>query len=293
MLLSAGKGKADPDTLYIDLSSALQIALEKSPDAIRTSMTEESARLQWNAAVSEYYPRIDLSLLTPTFQETQLERNIFVPVYDDDGNQLEGQFIEQRQWVKTQNRQWQSTINISQPLPTGGRVDLLSSLYQRFYRSDLTGVDKFEGEINQSYRLEIVQSFLSGNLRKIARDKAKLTYDRIKWNSTIAKNTLSYSVLEAYYNLLLRELELEISREDLDASREAAVLARRKFEAGLIAEVEAMELEVEVLQKEASLYGEVAAYENSLDRFRNLLGLELDQQLKIVGEPKFEPLEIT
>jgi len=133
---------------------------------------------------------------------------------------------------------------------------------------------------------------LAGNLRKIARDKANLSYQRVKGNSSISKNTLSYSVLESYYNLLLLELELEISREDLSASREAAQLARRKFEAGLIAEVEAMELEVEVLQKEASLYNEVATYENNLDRFRTLLGLEIDQPVKIIGEPEFEPLTV-
>ncbi len=284
--------EANPDTLYIDLSTALQIALQQSPNAVKSSMAEESARLQWKAAASEYYPSVDLSLLTPTFQETQLERNIFVPKLDEEGNPISGQFVEQRQWVKTQNRQWQSTVSLSQPLPTGGHVDLLSSMYQRFYHSDLTGVDEFEEEINQSYRLEVVQEFLAGNLRKIARDKANLSYQRVKGNSSISKNTLSYSVLESYYNLLLLELELEISREDLSASREAAQLARRKFEAGLIAEVEAMELEVEVLQKEASLYNEVATYENNLDRFRTLLGLEIDQPVKIIGEPEFEPLTV-
>lgn len=258
--------KAQSDTLYLDLFSAIQYGVEHSPDILRSRMNEESAQFSYKLTVQDYYPKLDLSLLTPRYEVT------------------EQQWLEDGSWVRTKVRLWQGDLSLTQPLPTGGsRTEI--AVFQQFYRSSLSDTER--DEVSQSYRVQLNQSILNGNRLKLARKRAKLALERNRWGSVIDRNNLVFSIFNRFYSVILRERELEISRDDLQASVEAAELAKNKYQAGLIAEVEALELEVQVLEKQSTLGSQMALLENERDQLKSLLGLPFDQIVHLEGEPQF------
>ena len=271
------------DTLYIDLMTALQIAGKQAPDELRAQWSEQSAYLNWRKARSEWFlPRVDLSLQTPSIQEIHEEDLIY---NDSSGNY-------DRIWYRFEESKWLGNLGITQPLPTGGNVQVYSTLYQRLIRRDIAGLQYDENEVSQAYQVLLSQDLLNGNQYKLAEEQAKISLDQAKWGGTWSRNRLAFRILSSYYTLLTLERELLISTEDLEASRETAQLTRRKFEAGLIPQSEALQLEVEVLQKEASLTRDQANIETQLDQFRKLLGLDLDLLIKVTGEPGYREIDI-
>lgn len=103
---------------------------------------------------------------------------------------------------------------------------------------------------------------------------------------------LDSQVTGAYYSLVQGIRQLEIQRQRLEQSEAALDLARRKFEIGLIAEVQALGLEVEKLRAEASYAQAETAIEQRRDSLRELLAMGMDEPLEVVTEVPYEKLPI-
>ncbi len=271
------------DTLVLDLPKSLEIALDMAPEIVRARRSVDLAKLSLRSARLDLYgPSLRAELDAPSYQQNQNEQLLYDP---DAGKTV-------RTWVNSENMRWDGDLVLEQPLPTGGQFQLRSNLYRRYFSSDVTGEDERELEYNTSWRVLFSQELLQGNVQRLAARRADVSLQRALTSGSSSRRQLAYRVLESYYTLLESARELEIVRQDLEASRETAELARRKYDAGLVAEVEALELEVEVATKEAELSSAESAYDSRLDRYKLLLGLELDQAISIVGEPKFKPVDI-
>jgi outer membrane protein len=273
----------EPDTLEIDLYRSIAIALGDSPDAYFQQNNVDQSYISFRStALDMFAPRIDMDLLAPSLQQALSEQLVFDP---DQGQTV-------RQWVESENERLQGQLSIDQPLPTGGNFQLESTFYRRFYTSDITG-DENDEEYSSSYRASFTQELLRGNLRRYAREQAEIAYERQLINSRQSQRQLVFNVLQAYYDLLAQWRQLEISRADLEANRETANLAQRKYEAGLIPEVEAMQLEVEAARVEMELLSAEANYEGQLDSYRDLVGISLIQPIRVVGDPGFDAIEVS
>ncbi|MCB2211260.1 TolC family protein [bacterium] len=270
------------DTLILDLYRSIAIALGESPDAYYSQESLNQSYISFrSAALDMYSPTLDSRFGVPSITQALSQELI----YDAELNK------NTRQWVETETRQMEGDLSLSQPLPTGGTVEITSRFYQQYYTNEYIGqIDELE--YNTTYRASFTQELLRGNLRRYARQQAELSYENTLLNTMQSQRNLVFNVLESYYALLASERELEISRDDLHANRETADLAHRKFEAGLIPEVEALQLEVEASRVETNLLSAEATYEGQLDRFRSLLGIELDQPISIVGDPGFDTLQV-
>jgi len=95
---------------------------------------------------------------------------------------------------------------------------------------------------------------------------------------------LTYNVAAAYYGLVRAIKREEIGSDRLAQARASFEMATNKFAAGLIPEVEAMQLEVEVARAEADQESSKAARRRSKDQFRDILGLGLDDEVGVVTE---------
>ncbi|GBE29360.1 MAG TPA: TolC family protein [Bacteroidetes bacterium] len=274
---------ADSDTLELDLYKAVAIALGESPDAFYSQNSIDQSYLSFrSAAIDMYSPQFDIDLLSPSLSQSLNEQLVYSP---DQGQTV-------RQWIEIENERMQGQLGIDQPLPTGGQIRLESVLYRRFYSNDLTG-DENDVEYSSTYRVNFSQELLRGNLRRYAKEQAELVYERARLNALQSQRGLVFNVLEAYYGLLASWRELEITSADLSANQETASLAERKYEAGLIPEVEALQMAVEAARVETELLSAQANYDGQLDRFRDLIGIPLDRAIRIVGDPSFEKTEVS
>jgi outer membrane protein TolC len=85
---------------------------------------------------------------------------------------------------------------------------------------------------------------------------------------------------------------MEITEEKVSQVEKSYNTALNKFKAGLIAEVEAMELEVDLAQSQNELFNAKKNYEELKDDFRLLIGLGLDEPLDVTASLAFVPVEI-
>jgi multidrug efflux system outer membrane protein len=96
--------------------------------------------------------------------------------------------------------------------------------------------------------------------------------------------TLVGDVASAYLQLRQQDLALEISRRTLDANRETLRLARRRFDQGLISELDVRQFESEVASPAVS----VAQLEGQITQTENLLSLLVGRNPG--GIPRGRPL---
>ena len=95
-----------------------------------------------------------------------------------------------------------------------------------------------------------------------------------------------------YFGLVQSIRRLDIEQQSLDQSRISFELAQRKFEIGLIAEVEALTLKVAMLEAEASFAGAETEIQAARDRLRQTLGLEIDDPLEVVTDVEYRNFAI-
>ena len=101
-----------------------------------------------------------------------------------------------------------------------------------------------------------------------------------------------YDVTEGFYALYRATREVEIDHEKLDNSREAFRIAHLKLDAKRIAEAEVLIAEVEIAQDEANLSESISKLEREKDIFKQLIGLDLDQDIEIAAVIQYDTFDI-
>ena len=98
------------------------------------------------------------------------------------------------------------------------------------------------------------------------------------------KLSLEARTTNAFYDLVQGVRQLDIQKQRLQQSTAALDLAKRKFEIGLIAEVQALRLEVEKLRAEAAYAQAATSIESQRDALRQMLGMEMSAPLEIMTD---------
>ena len=120
------------------------------------------------------------------------------------------------------------------------------------------------------------------------RPSEEISLQRARYNLSSAElsfqqQTLALEgrVIDDFFILVQRIRELEIQNERLNLTKSNLELAQRKYEVGLIAEVETLRLQVEVLQAESNFALAETAIESQRDLLRQTLGFEAQAPLEI------------
>jgi len=141
---------------------------------------------------------------------------------------------------------YNSQLEIIQPLPTDGRLYIRSGIY---------ALEDYEVERNTVQlitRVGITQpleSFYSYNELQSNLHTAELDYEISQKQLTRAELDINYQVSAAFYELIAAIEREKIAAQTLRAQQESTELAKNKFAAGVIAEVEALQMEVDLAQE--------------------------------------------
>lgn len=149
------------------------------------------------------------------------------------------------------------------------RIDYSSNCSQDFL--------EYSGDVQFGYRHEILNRADEENQLQ----QARLNYDIGRTNLDWLKLSLEARTTNAFYDLVQGVRQLDIQKQRLEQSTAALYLAKRKFEIGLIAEVQALRLEVEKLRSEATYAQAATSIESQRDALRRVLGMEMSAPLEI------------
>lgn len=184
-------------------------------------------------------------------------------------------------------------ININQPLPTNGLFTLRTSLFQD--QNAFISSDDFRNERKEfftSFSLRFNQPIFAVNTLKLGLEEANLEYENSTLQLRRTELDVIFNVTQVFYSLYRATRTLEIARDELQQQQQAYELASKKYEAGLIPEVEALQTEVDLAQSRNRVFTAETALRRQQDLFKQTIGMALQQPVTVVADLDFTPIAI-
>ena len=249
------KGVYSQEIYELDLQKSIEIAKQKSHQMLILNQVLAQAGFELKAATSRLKTHIDLNLTVPDYTETirQFEDSAGITFYP------------------VQQLRYNGSVMVSQPLPTDGQFYVSTGL------DNLMDYYKDERLTRLDVRLGFVQplsAFYVYNRIRTEFKKAKLNYELSLRSLRRAELDLIYETSQAFYNLVATRERENIANQVLERQQDAYEIAQNKYEAGLIREVEALQMEVDLGEGEiVSIYGIGSlSYWSSLGVYQPTLG---------------------
>ena len=178
------------------------------------------------------------------------------------------------------NFTYNGNLRMSRRLPYFGAIQVTTSGERRDFSSNRRNDFGFLWRYASDYEHDI----LNRASEEVGLQRAEHNFANARLNFEQQGLQLEGQVIDDYYTLVQRLRQLEIQKAAPRSFARQLELAQRKFEVGLIAEVEALRLQVELLQAESSFAPSQTAIESQRDQLRQTLGLNPEDTLDISTE---------
>ena len=259
----------------LSLQECIDLAMQNNLQHQMDQHTLASNRTQLTAARAPFAFNMNANITTPSFtglSDTQENIALETRVREESSDVSYSGNLRMTQRLRHLGQFTLNTTALHRDFSSNRRADFLdySGATRLFYERDLLG------QPSEEIALKRAEHSLQS---------ARLNFDRQRLQ-------LEGQVIDDYYDLVQSVRELEIEEQRLAQSRANLELAQRKFEVGLIAEVEALRLQVEMLQAEATYDQAQTNIESSRDILRETLGLDVWAPLEIDTEVQYEILPI-
>ena len=259
------------EVYMLDLETCILLAKEKS---IRMQMLQQGHNVALHnlkAAVSQNRTQVFLDMTVPQYTETikQWEDSTGISFYPVRQNQLAGYFT------------------ISQPLPTDGSLYIRSGAqsFVDFYADDRNT------QINSSIGLrQPIEAFFGFNNNRMNLNQAKLAYELSMKQLKREELNLVYEISQDYFTLLSVQERMNIARLSLEKQQEAYDIAQSKYKAGLIREVEALQMEVDLSAATNNYDMAIVDFSAQVRTFKQNLGISLHDSVVVSSDLTYQPV---
>ncbi len=266
------------EIVTLTLTDAIEIALEKSYTMKNLRLSVIRARENLISAKGQFRTRALMDFDLPNFYESLagIDQAGGFKIYSTRG---------------TYN--FSGNLSVVQPLPTNGEIRLTSSfnhLTETYWRPSFsdTTTRRFLSSLNISFHQPL---FTINNLR-YGLKKATLNYEQANRSIDITKLDLVYNVKSRFFSVYKMQRATEIVQEQLKLLEQSYQLAQQKFKAGLIPEVEVLQMEVDYAECQNAHYEAQGSLKRQLDAFKQFIGLKLTDNILIQNELSFKMIEI-
>lgn len=257
----------------LDIDKSIAIAKKQSFTMRLLEQDLENARYDLKAATSRYKTHVNLNFTVPDYSET-------IRQYEDSSG---------INYYPVQQLYYSSDVTINQPLPTDGNIFVRSGLY------NTDDYDKDEKYLRFNTKIgfeQPLEAFYVYNRIKSEFKQAELNYERTQKMLKRTELDIIYEVSQAFYNLLSAKKKEEIANQALNRQRESYEIARNKYEAGLIREVEAMQMEVDLGQARNEYDLAKVEYNTRANYFKQYLGLSLQDSIVVDSQLEYSVIEV-
>lgn len=258
----------------------INIALNKSYTV--KSYLENKIYMQqyFNYYKAEFKPRLDINVFTPSWNENvlQIQNPQGLPVYNSFGSM-----------------QYGGNLQFTYMLPTGGNFALTSLMYRDNLTTTLALYGYEQLKTKQAFTrfsISFKQPIFTTNTLRESLDEAKYWYEQSSSRFTRGQMNIIYNVTQGFYSLYRATREVEIAGEKLRNSEESYRIAKLKFETGRIPEGEVLINEVALATNKANLSESVGRLEREKDNFKQLIGLNLEEEFQILTDLKYDTFTV-
>jgi outer membrane protein len=273
LLISITQLVASQQLYNLDLETSIELAKEKSKTMLILQQSMQKASFDLKASTSSFKTHVSMDLILPQYTETI---NQFV---DTTGITF---------YPVRQNR-LTSYLTVNQPLPSDGFLYIRSGLESLadFYAHERNA------QVSSSIGLQQpIAAFFGYNQLQLGYKQAKLAYDLSSKQLKREELNLVYDISQAFFSLLSFHEMMNIAQMSLSKQQEAYNIAQSKFKAGLIREVEALQMEVDL--SEAINNYDIASvdYYAQVALFKEKLGINLTDSVVIKSDLTYNQVNV-
>ncbi|MDD4921098.1 MAG: TolC family protein [Bacteroidales bacterium] len=257
------------ETYYLDLSKSIEVAKLQSYDMLSLKQDLKIAEFNLKSATSKLKTHIDLNLSIPDYSETMRR--------DEDSSGVSFYPVKQMNY--------DGNLVINQPLPTDGKIYIQSGL------SDFDDYNKSLRTMNLNARVGLIQpinSLYGYNSIKSALRQAKLAYENSSKRLKREDLNLVYNVTSSFYSLLSVQKGEEIAKLNMEKQKEAYEIAKNKYKSGLIREVDALQMEVDLAAALNNYDLAIINKSSVMNSFKELIGIELQDSVVLNGALEYK-----
>jgi outer membrane protein len=258
---------------HLNLDSAIAIAKKQSYSVQMLNEDLIQASYQLRSTYNSFLPQVELNGSIPNYSES-LESN---------SDSLGIHYYTQKQSLLKGN------VQLTQQLPTDGRIYLTSGV------SDLRDLTHSVKNINVTSGIRIeqpLQALYAYNAALTRYKNAKLQFDLANKRFKREELNLIYNVSEAFYSLVSAGKQKEIAFQNLKRQEEAYNTAKNKYSAGLIKEVEALQLEVDLGDAVNQYDVQTTNCIQQANMLKQQLGLSLRDTIVAENKTEYKPVVV-
>jgi len=252
-------------TYNLSLEESIEIAKSRSSEIRILLQDKIVVENELKAATALLRTNMSMSFVLPQYTEAIQDRHDTTGIYFFPIKTLRGI----------------GNLNLVQPLPTDGIVFVTTGLSAINDYNFERRVTTFSTRVGLSQPLN---SFWGYNSIKADLQRARLNYERSNKEFKRAELNLIYDVSYAFYRLLLMQKGMEIAQMNLERQTEAYDISKNKYEAGLIREVESLQMEVDLAEAQNSYDLTTLDLQSYTNSFNRLIGLELNAIVTLKSE---------
>ena len=275
-LFMQGISFAQPIVLSYD--DAIKIALDKSYTIKTYDNNKAMTRFGYEYSKAMFKPRFDFDLFAPSWGESvqTIYQADGLPVYNSNGSTQVG-----------------GNLEFTYVLPTGGDFSLSANSYFENQQTIPTSGEKLTNKLFYNrFALSLSQPVFTKNTLRENLNEAELEFEKSTVQYSRGQMDIIYEVTREFYAVYKATRLVEIGEERLKNSEEAFRVAKLLSESGRVPEGDLMMAELEVAQDQADLLAAKGTLDAEKDIFKQLIGLDLLEDILIVDELQKEMVVI-
>ncbi len=260
----------------LTLESAMEIAEQGSPSIQRSLFNIEQYQFSLEAERASLKSRFSLTLDPFNFSNRRSFDNQF------------------SQWFTNKEVFSSGSFRVEQPiLKTDGTIALINNLSWRNNKSEIVGFGENSNKAfyNNLY-LAFNQPIFTFNRRKMQLEELELNYQNASLEYAIQRLTLEKTITSQFFDVYLAQLNLDIAKDELENTSKNFEIVKNKVEAGLLAQEELYQAELNFANAQLSLQDSELALTNAEESFKREIGMNLDQQIQLSTDLEAIPVVV-
>ena len=260
----------------LTLQDALSIAMDKSYAVKSAELNLLSSQKNLEAAKLGLMTSINMQFNIPSYSRT----------LSSQFNPLTGT----QQFFDYGYTTYDGSLNFVQPIIfTNGTFTLTGDIWKR---SQFSSGQQIPNDYYSNLSLSLQQPLFTFNSLKASLTRAEISLEKAQRNYTSASKDIIYNVTAGFYQLYKAKKNVEIAEEKVQQTESSYNTAQNKFKAGLIAEVESLQLEIDLASSRNDLLSAKRTLEESKNDFKILIGLKLSDSIDVVAQLDYKPVDV-
>jgi len=195
-------------------------------------------------------------------------------------------------WNTSETTQSFGTFTIAQPiLPTDGTISLNNRFGWQNNKSENAGNTANKSFSNNLY-LSLSQPLFTYNRTKLNIKSLENDLENAQLNYAMQKLNLEKQVTQTFYNVYFAQMQLSISKTELDNTQKTFELTQNKVDAGLAAKEELYQAEVNLASAKSTVQNNQVSLDNTKDQFKQYIGMNINDEITVMANINSTPVSV-